>query len=299
MANEQKKLNRQYRLVIQKQGKDGKPIGEAIVITNPITVRFDIDRSIYAGIASMNIDIFNLAPTTRNQLFKDWFYDIPKENFLYIVLSAGYEGMELSNVFIGDIYSAYTTRQGTDVITRIVAKTGLRTMADSIEVTLKSGCTTQDVTDVCMNKLTGLSKGKQVVEKYIFTKPVALADKPLAILKQYNPNKNVFIDLNKVNILGENEGFKGWVPVITDSSGLLNAPERKSNTLIFKMIFEPRFELGQIVELSSNLAPQFNGQYKIFGIKHEGMISDSVAGKVITTVELNIGSVVYGGFKPL
>ena len=74
---------------------------------------------------------------------------------------------------------------------------------------------------------------------------------------------------------------------------------RKTGTLVFNMIFEPRLEVGQVIELRSQLAPQFNGQYKIFGLKHNGIISDTKGGTATTTVEVNVGSELYGVFKPI
>lgn len=301
MANKSNapKLNKVYHLLIQQQDINGKGLNSGLVITNPITIKFDIDRSAYSGIANMTLDIYNLSPTHRNQVFKDFFYDIEKENPLYVALSAGYSTTELSTIFAGDVWNAYNYRQGTDIITRVQAKTGLRNFAQTISLTVEAGQTVKDVTKACMDKLPCLNDNHQSVVDYTFTSPLSLMGKPLAIIKKYNTNKNVYVDLNNVYILGEDEGISGWVPLITDSSGLLNAPERKTGTLVFNMMFEPRLEVGQLIELKSNLAPQFNGQYKIFGIKHKGIISDAIDSQTITTVEVNVGSELYGVFKPI
>ena len=299
MSYNQIKLNRKYELFIQKQDKNGIPLPESYIITNPITIKFSINRNIYSGVADMTIDIYNLAPTTRNMIFKDWFYDIKKENYLFIALNASYEGHGMSTLFLGDIWNAYSFRQGTDIITRIQAKCGMRNMTQLVSIQLKAGSTVRDVVNECMKKLPNLEEGKMSIRDYTFTEPIELFGKPLAILKQYNEDKNVFVDLNKVNILGDDEGIVGYVPEINDESGLLNAPERKPASLIIKMVFEPELLIGQIIQISSKIAPQFDGQYKIFGIKHEGTISDSIAGNLTTTVELNVGSELYGNFKSI
>lgn len=299
MGNSQIRLNKKYVLAIQKQDLDGNPLPESWIIQNPITIKFSIVRNIYSGVSDMNIDIYNLSPTTRNMIFKDWFYDINKEDILYIALKAGYENHPLSTIFLGDIWNAYSLRQGNDIITRIQAKCGLRNMSQDIEMTLEAGSSVQDIVDVCMSKLPNLEKGKMSVKNYIFTEPVSLVGKPLAILKKYNDDKNVFIDLNEVYILGQDECFNGYLPIINDSSGLLNAPERKPATLTIQTMFHPELVVGQLIEIKSQIAPQFNGQYKIFGIKHEGIISDSIAGNIKTTIDLNVGSELYGNFKPI
>lgn len=293
------KLNKVYRLFIQQQDINGKGLNTGLVITNPMTIRFNIDRSMYSGIANMTIDIYNLSTDHRNRIFKDFFYDIEKENPLFIALSAGYSIKELNTIYAGDVWNAYTRREGPDVITTIQAKTGLRNFAQTISLSVAAGSTAKDVVKQCMDKMPCLTDNHQAIEEYTFSSPISLMGKPLAIIKQYNPNKNVFVDLNNVYILGEDEGIAGWVPLITESSGLLNAPERKTGTLVFNMIFEPRLEVGQVIELRSQLAPQFNGQYKIFGLKHNGIISDTKGGTATTTVEVNVGSELYGVFKPI
>jgi hypothetical protein len=93
------------------------------------------------------------------------------------------------------------------------------------------------------------------------------------------------------------DAFEGYVPVIDDNSGLLGVPEHEDAILTVRMIFEPRLVIGQKIEIKSQVAPMFNGQYKIYGIRHEGTISDAVSGKATTTLEMLIGSQVYGKFS--
>jgi hypothetical protein len=52
------------------------------------------------------------------------------------------------------------------------------------------------------------------------------------------------------------------------------------------MIFEPRFLIGQALALESFTEKNFNGVYKVIGVKHKGVISDSVCGNAITSVTL-------------
>ena len=59
MSYNQIKLNRKYELFIQKQDKNGIPLPESYIITNPITIKFSINRNIYSGVADMTIDIYN------------------------------------------------------------------------------------------------------------------------------------------------------------------------------------------------------------------------------------------------
>lgn len=300
----EEKLNRNFRLFVQKQDLYGNPLDEGYVITNPLTVRFQIIRKAYSGIAEATIDVYNLGPDVYNRMFRDFFFDIDREKPLFLSFSAGYGKYEngkdvLSVIFAGDVYSAYTHREGTDIITTFYAKTGLRNLAQTITLSLAAGATKKDIVTNCMNSMPCLTSNYQDIEEYTFTEPIELMGKPLAIIKKYNPNRVVYVDLNNVYIQREDDdGYEGYVSLVSDSCGLLNAPERKTSTLTFSMIFEPRLIVGQAIELKSILAPQFDGQYKIFGITHSGIISDAIGGRAITTVEVNVGAQIYGRYLP-
>lgn len=299
MANNQIRLNKKYTLRIQKQDLDGHRLDEEYVITNPITVKISVIRNIYSGVSDMNIDIYNLSPTKRNMIFKDWFFDIKKEDILYISLFAGYDDKNQHCLFLGDIWNAYITRVGTDIITRIQAKCGLRNMTQEVDYTFSAEATNKDVIEYCISKLHNLDVGHISIDEKKLMEQTTISGKPLAIIKQYSPGKNVYVDAGVVNILAPNEGFVAYVPLINDKSGLLNAPSRKPATVTIQTMFMPELVVGQIIEVNSQLSPQFNGQYRIFGIRHEGVISDAVESTMKTTIEMNVGSELYGNFKPI
>ena len=58
------------------------------------------------------------------------------------------------------------------------------------------------------------------------------------------------------------------------------------------MIFEPRITVGQLVEIESSTASIFDGQFKVIGIHHAGIISGAVAGEARTTLNLFIGALI-------
>ena len=128
-----------------------------------------------------------------------------------------------------------------------------------------------------------------------FNRPVSLSGNPMKIAQQYS-HDSAYIDNGKLIILENQDAIKGMIPLINDESGLLGVPKRENSLLSIDMIFEPRIVIGQIIEIKSRIQPMFNGQYKVFGIKHEGTISESVAGKAVTTLEMLVGSQVYGRF---
>lgn len=283
------KLNRIYRLTIQTN-----LLSEAIVIQNPLTIKFKVSRSIYAGVNSMDIDIFNLSPKTRDLLFQDT-YD-PKA-YKSIVLEAGYMGQGLSVIFIGNIFNAYSFRRNNDIITHIHAMDGgLDTQTTTINQTLQSGVSLQDTINTLTQTFPNLKNGTQNLPNYTFNRPVVLDGNTFQLIKKYS-NNNVFIDLQEVNIMNTTDVIEGDVPLINDNSGLLGTPERRNTSLSINMIFEPRIVIGQIIEVESQIASQFDGQYKVIGLEHEGIISDAVDGNCTTTLELFVGMQLFGRFN--
>lgn len=283
------KLNRIYRLTIQTN-----LLSQAVEIKNPITIDFNVERSIYAGVNSMDIDIYNLAPKTRNLLFQDT-YD-PKA-YKKIVLEAGYESMGLSVIFIGNIFNAYSYRRGVNIITHIHAMDGgLDTSETTTSTTLNSGSPLSEIINNLMGSFSHLKNGTQNIDNYTFKRPVVLDGNTFKLLKKYT-NNNVFVDLEEVNIMKPTDVITGFVPLINDQSGLLGTPQRRNTSLSIDMMFEPRIVIGQIIEVQSSIAPQFDGQYKVIGLNHRGMISDSQAGNCTTNLELFVGAQLFGKFN--
>lgn len=283
------KLNRQYRLTVQKIDENDNPTNEAIVITNPITIRFSVNRTLFADINSLDVEIYNLAPDTYNQLFYDYFSVYRRT----IILEAGYKGQELSVIFIGDMWSCYTSRQGCDIVTKIHALVGLKSLQMQTDLTLggisRNKVLTQAANDMMMD--IEIYSGEDTK----FNRPVSLTGNSMGIIQKYSGN-HAFIDNGKILVLEDRDAIKGEVALINDKSGLLGVPKHEDALLTVDMIFEPRIVIGQIIEIQSRIMSEFDGQYKVYGIKHEGIISDAVSGSATTTLEMLVGSKVYGRF---
>ena len=100
--------------------------------------------------------------------------------------------------------------------------------------------------------------------------------------------KGFFIDRGKANALQDDEYIEdpSGVNIINASSGLLGTPVLEQTTVHFDMLFEPSLNAGQRIFLDSQTSDGFfKGFYIVTGIKHRGMISESVCGNVITTAD--------------
>lgn len=287
--NGAKKVNRRYRLTVQTVDDKGNPADKAIVISNPLTIRFSVNRTLFADINAMDIDIYNLAPRTYNQLFYDYF----NVNRRTVILEAGYDGMEMSAIFIGDVWSCYTSRDGSDIITHMHAIVGLKSLSVQTDATLANVSRNQVLRYIANDMAMTINIYSGEDEK--FTRPVSLSGNSFGQIQKYT-NGSAYIDNNEINVLTTFDAIQGDVVLINDQSGLLGVPEHEDALLRVKMIFEPRIVIGQIIEVQSRISPMFNGQYKVYGIKHEGTISDAVAGTATTTLEMLVGSQMYGRF---
>ena len=283
------KKERIYRLTVQDVDENGMPINQATIIENPVTIEFSVNRTLFAEVNTLDAEIYNLTPDTYNRLFFDYF----NCKYRTVILEAGYETTGLSTIFIGDMWSCYTRRQGSDIITKMHCIVGLKSLQQNTDVTL--GGITRDkvlaqVADDMLLKLEIYSG-----ENKKFSRDVSISGNSMKVAQQYSDN-SAFIDNGKLIILDDNDAIKGDVVLINDESGLLGVPQHEDAILSVDIVFEPRIIVGQIIEVNSRIHPMFNGQYKVYGIKHEGLISGAEAGKAHTTLEMLVGSQIYGRF---
>ena len=285
--------NRIYRLIVTPVDLYGKVKGKSIVITSPITLRFNVQRMPFAGACQATFDVYNLSPSTRKELFLD-YYDF--ENIREIRLEAGYENERYDLIYRGRVMISKPQKTRTDVIMHIEAISGLSILDSMLHLTVKEGETLQDVSGHIIKEIPGVQQGEISLPDYTFTKPVSLIGNGLALLKKYTKD-NVFVDLDTIVIIDKDEVIEGDVRVIDDETGLLGVPERERTSITVKCVFEPRIKVGQGLEIKSKIADEFNGQYKVWGVSHSGIIGGTQGGECITTIQLWTGLNLFGRFK--
>ena len=280
----------------------------ALEIFDPLTIEFDIARNTASTLNTASFRIYNLSEKNRNLIFKDRYrvLDINGKR-KSIVMDAGYKtalnkDSDLSTIFIGEILESYSYRQGPDIITYINALDGsLAAYNTNTNQTFEAGLGFRDIVKKLISsmKVNGVEEGKiGEIEGSIKT-PAAYNGNVFTLLtKDYKDE--IFIDLAKINKLGANEYIRsigGKVPLISSATGLLGTPIRQGSTLLVNMLFEPQIKVGHLVNISSSVNKAFDGQYKVLGLKHSGIISGAVSGDCITTLQLFIGDRLLGGLK--
>lgn len=283
----QPKLNKIYRLLIE------SAIGsnEFVEISNPITIKFTISRQTYSGANSMNLSIYNLGEKNQKVIFHDT-YDT--ENIRLIILEAGYETTGMSTIFIGSMVSAYTTKEGANIVTKIYALDGALQTQTAMTSQTFLNYKLKDLITVMAKSIPGLDIGRINVQDEKMAKSIVLWGNTYDLIQKYTDGR-AYIDLQKIYVMGDYDVLEGNVPLITSNNGLLGVPERRNASLSVNLIFEPRIIVGQVVAIESKIAPQFDGQYKVTGLTHQATISDSSLSMATTTLDLWIGDQTHGG----
>lgn len=290
MEYAQKKFNREYVFTYIPATQEGYASDTQLVIKNPITINFNVKRDIFSAVNTLELDIYNLSKENRDFMYQDL-----QSQRAYCYLEAGYKGWAKSLIFSGNVWNTLSKREGVNAITHITAMDGYNALQAEVNQTLDAGATVGDVVKIAQRTMQ-LDEGVYSFKNYKFVRPVELQGNAFYVINKY-VNRNAYIDLGKLNIQDTNEVFEGEVLVIDDETGLIGTPERSLEFLTIKMIFEPRIQVGQLVELRSAFEPRYNGQYKVYGVSHSGTISDSVAGQAITTLQLWTGTTNFGGFS--
>ncbi len=277
------KWTRNYRLTVQVD-ENAK---EYVDITMPLTVSFHIKRSVNSTANTASITVLNLSESTRRKVFLDNY------KFMYykgVELRAGYgEDIDDMLIFKGNIQSAFSRRNGVNYETTINALDGGFAYVNAMSNRqFAKGTTDKQAIKALISDLKGyyINPGHIGNLNSTLTRGNTISGSTLDLINTYS-DSNFFIDLEKMNCLLKNEGFEGNIKVIDASCGLLGSPLREEAYLTFEMIFEPRLQIGQFVEIKSQTESIYDGTYKVVGIEHSGIISDAQSGQCKTKVSLN------------
>lgn len=285
------KFGRKYKLTIRMDGED-----EEIIIQNPFTVQFDIQRNTMANLNEGSFFIYNLSENIRNRIFKDYF---DPNQYHQVKFDAGY-GDQLFNCFTGNIFYSKSGRQGSDIITEIYAKDGgFDTATTMTHKTLKAGTTMSDLSKVLAQDFPNLKIGAVGNIKDVFKRGVSVSGNTYSEMIKYLKN-DVYIDSERINILLSDEVLDtGEIPIISPESGLLETPVRENARMHVRTIFWPQILMGQAIELQSTTLKNYNGQYKVVGVTHSGIISEAVNGDCSSRFELLVGGQLFNGFREI
>lgn len=276
-----------YRVTIYKQDK-------TITVEYPLTCHFNVTRGVLSDASKCTIQLYNLAPSTRNEIFQDaWTNFLSWQEMKYIHLEAGWNG-SMSMIFKGRIMQAYSYKSGgqTDVITEIQAQ-ALDIFDCPTSHTFLEGTSYKDVLKNIAADMPNVQIGNIGNLEGTLKTPTTFEGNALDELNKLTGG-HTFVDNGLLNTIMSNEVIEVPVPVITDNDTLLETPRRRDANLEVKMLFHPDLIVNQLLEIQSGIFPDFNGQYKVVSFTHDCLISGTQAGQRITTVNLWIGPFLPG-----
>lgn len=278
------KFQRNYKFIYTAPATDTDEVID-IEIKYPLTIEFDIKRDVDSQTNTAEFKIYNLAKSTREQIFQDKYYINRK---CFVEFYAGY-GDNMPLIFKGQVLEAYFGDEGTEIVSNIKC-VDYDIIQSYTNATFEVGTPKKDVLaqiskDMPNCKLVNVGK----LEGNLST-PLVISDYSFIALNQLTGG-HVFIDNGVINMLQDNEALKDVViPKITDETGLLRSPTRVATQVEVDCIFSPEIIVGQLIEIESEKAPIYNGQFKVIGVHHQGTISGAICGEVTTTLDLFIGA---------
>lgn len=277
------KFGRTYTLNVQGE------TGAVVQIKNPFTLDFTVTRSNLASLGTSTFLIKNLAPATRNQLYKDIYN---RTFFPKIQFYAGY-GTQQSLVFDGTVKEASSCREEgqVDFITKIDGYMGsVATVNNFISQSINGPVSQLQVINSIISRLNPLTAG-YVSPKFttMYPRGRSLCDNAWSLLQKETGN-HCFIDNGRIYCMKEGDLLPEETFLISAATGLLGSPKRSKTFVVAEILFEPQLKIGQRVQLESVDNSFLNNIYTITGIEHFGTISDAVGGKLKTRVSMFIGA---------
>lgn len=262
------------------------PDGYAITIKPPITCQLEVEQSVKgSSLSNASVTLTNLAPNTRDRLGKDKF---TKVDYWQIIILAGY-GKTLIEVFRGNIQEGYSYKEKTEWRTKLECYDGAYQVQNGfMSETFTKDTNMKDAIGQCIKSIPQLLAG-------VLGSPASDATPTRGRVVIGNPYNEIqkmtdgqaFIAGETLYVLADNEVMPGEVFVLS-AEGNKTTPKRRDGYLEVDRIFSPELKVGRVAELRS-MVKKYNGQYKIFAVKHSVVFSQAEAGDATTTVSLFIG----------
>lgn len=278
------KLNRDYTMLVQVAELAGS--NNTVQINHPLTLSFDITRNTLASANTGRFQIYNLKESTRRLIFHERWQTL---DYRQIVLRAGYESdRPLPVIFQGNLVSALSYRSGPDWITEIEAfDGGFGILNGQVSQTYPAGVGARDVMRSLMQTMPKVLLGAIGEFSRDSSRGLSLSGNSWNYLGQLAGGGDAFIDGEQANVIQRDEYVQKieGITVLNSATGLIGAQRRFKHRVDATMIFEPRVSVGQKIRLESSESVN-NGDYKVMGITHRGIISGSVGGAATTVLIL-------------
>lgn len=260
------------------------PQSELITIAPPFSMRASIKRNTLSSTNTTSLTLINLGPITRAKLYKDRY---TFTEYWQMIIKAGYE--QLITLFQGNLYEAYSYKQGTEWYTQIEAYDGQYAIQNGfISETVQKETPQQNVIETVMKAFPEMIKGKIGTPGQNQNKRGKVLFGPTKDVMNEETKGKWFIDKETVHAIDNDEVISNEV-IVLDSQLLKTTPRRRDTFLDCDCLFFPEAEIAYYCQLESQF-PIYNGQYKIIGFEHDINISGAECGEANSKISLYAGA---------
>lgn len=247
-----------------------------------LRVVFKVERDLKPQPNQVEFVIYNLSESSRAKL----------ENVgQRVVLEAGYEDA-VAQVFSGDVRRAFSTKQGSDWLTKIEAGDGERAFVfGRVSKSYAPGTSVADVARDTIKALktdpgAALEKVGQLVGEYSsgFAQHAKASTELTRLLSPHGFSWS--IQSGRIEVLGPNEHLPEAAPLLTPETGLIGSPtisiptkRTQPSTLKCRSLLLPTLRPGQRVVLK---AEAISGTFVATKVAHVG---DTHGGDFYTDIE--------------
>lgn len=285
----QRKFNLNYRIEVEDINGDihtFSSIENNYEIMNSIAIKVDIKKDNTTSANSCNIELYNLGTTTRKLLKKSRL----DTNINRIVrVYAGYQ-YDLVLIYTGTIEVASSEKQGANFITKIQVRDDFAMLNSTTQQTITKDYSKNPLillaNDLKQTKIGVISKNITPIN--ISSRGRVFNGKTWDLLRTNIKLAEIYIDNMQLYIMKQNEVLNDYELVISNESGMIGEPKEYDGYLEMSLIFEPLASLNHLVKVDSEIAPEYNGEYKVIGIQHQFSIAKigSQAGQSTTTIKV-------------
>lgn len=277
-------FKRKAQVLIGKLGFTGR-------LLEGVRVSFDIDMDDNKETNTGKINIYNLSEETKGLLEK-------KDTS--VILKIGYDGAELSTLFIGNVVEHKDEYNGTDIITRVICKDGYIPLSSKkITLSFSPESTTRQILEKIVGEL-NLAKGDySSLPNYSYKQGFSFIGSPGSALDivlarighEWTIVNNVLI------ITKPNESDKTILSqFLSPSTGLIGKPERFKEELVktkiknnkstdgwkIRCLIIPSIQPKNLIKVESS---NVNGTFLVKAVKFVGDTHDNYWSAEIKAIE--------------
>jgi len=246
-------------------------------------VHFVVEKSLKPEPNSCSLEIYNLAPDQRAQI-ESLKPKTGSTRGIPVQIEAGYQDTGTSQIFLGDLRTVSSRRDGADWITTIESGDGEKAHANARIAVSFGPSTTADTALRAIVKALGVDQGNVplVLAKLrlggvgqLFPKRAVLTESAAVHMTNFCKSAGLewSIQDGAVQIVDRNKALSLFAVLLSSSSGLIESPSiDPDGVLSCKMLIQPDVKPGSLLVLDSKT---IHGNYRIESARWDGDTHDT------------------------